>query len=279
MNPIYNRISSFAMKALLYEVSATPKPGLVDRVGSGAHRDMDYFTFIDSTVSLHGTFYACTETGANFCGEPKELLKLLRPIGIDGEREMLKVTKGVNTHKGAIFSLGIICAAAGHLLTESHTTEDLCSYVKKMTVELVQELKNNLSQTAGERLYHNFGVLGIRGEVSLGFPSVRKFGLPIMRKIHSEGILSKNEMLIEILIRLLAHVTDSNVLSRAGLKGLELVQSSAEKSIALGGVYTQEGWYSIVAMDQLFIDENISPGGAADLLAVTAMLYFLETEL
>ncbi len=58
-----------------------------------------------------------------------------------------------------------------------------------------------------------------------------------------------------------------------------MVQSSAKKSIALGGVYTQEGWYSIVAMDQLFIDENISPGGAADLLAVTAMLHFLETEL
>ncbi len=86
-------------------------------------------------------------------------------------------------------------------------------------------------------------------------------------------------MLIEVLISLLAHVTDSNVLSRAGLKGLELVQSSAEKSLALGGVYTQEGWYSIVAMDQVFIDENISPGGAADLLAVTSMLHFLETEL
>lgn len=279
MNPSYSKIASIAMKALLYEVSATPKPGLVDRLGSGAHSDMDYFTFIDSTISLQDTFYACVEAGAKFKGEPKDLLKQLRPIGIEGELQMLKVTKGVNTHKGAIFSLGIICAAAGYLNIQPYSMEDLCSYVKTMAVDLIQELKDSQMNTAGEKLYHDYGVLGIRGEVSLGFPAVRKYGLPTMKKIHSEGILSKNEMLIQVLISLLVHVTDSNVLSRSGLKGLEYAQSSAKKALALGGVYTEEGWYYIVSMDQLFIDENISPGGVADLLAVTTMMYLLENDM
>lgn len=107
-------ISQIAVKSMLLEVSATPKPGLVDRNNSGAHKDMDFNTFIESSVSQVYTFYNCTLEGLKFEGEDnKELLKAIRPAGIEGESKMFNATRGINTHKGLIFSLGIIAAAAG----------------------------------------------------------------------------------------------------------------------------------------------------------------------
>lgn len=280
MHPKLNQIASYATKALLYEVSASPKPGLVDRLGTGAHSDMDYFTFIDSALSLYDTFYACAEVGSQFEGnDPKMLLSLLRPVGMTGEKKMLEATRGVNTHKGAIFSLGILCAVAGkHDLGQCHARQ-LCAYVKRMAEGLTNELKDRNSEkplTAGEKLYKQHGTLGIRGEVEAGFPSVLTYGLPLLEAMVSEGKLDRNAMMIQTLMTLLCHVDDSNVLARKGLEGLELVRTKAATALKLGGAYTDDGRQFIHQMDQDFIEVNISPGGTADLLAVTLMLHFLE---
>lgn len=276
-----NFITMCAMKALLYEVSAAPKPGLVDRLGPGAHDDMDYFTFVDSTLALQETFYECAEAGVNFKGEnPTELLEALRPIGILGEEKMLQATDGVNTHKGAIFSLGILCAAAGRLISESSNAHALCEYVKQMAFGLTKELNTTVrgeALTSGERLYKSSGILGIRGEVEAGFPSVMEFGLPALQSMSTEGLLDRNEIMIQTLIELMYHVDDTNVLSRKGVSGLNYVRNQAKKALELGGVYTEEGWYFIVKLDQEFTEKNISPGGTADMLAVTLMLHFLSS--
>src|SRR5699024_6679000 len=103
-----NKISSMSIKSILYEVAATPKTGLVDRKNSGAHKDMDFFTFINSSSVLGSYFYNCTKAGIEFKGNDyRDLLKDIRPIGMEAEKDMFKATNNINTHKGIIFSQGI----------------------------------------------------------------------------------------------------------------------------------------------------------------------------
>ena len=105
-----------AVRALLYEVTTTPKPGLVDRRNSGSHKDMDVFTFMDSAAALYPYFEDCARTGRETAEQPApETFAALRPLGCEAEGEMLDATGGINTHKGAVFSVGIVCAALGRL--------------------------------------------------------------------------------------------------------------------------------------------------------------------
>ena len=111
-------LAAQAARALMYEVCATPKPGLVDRHNNGSHRDMDIFTFLDSTISLLPYFRQAVEIGQKTAGEnPAATFSRLQEAGIRAEQEMLRATGGVNTHKGAIFSLGCLLGAAGRLWT------------------------------------------------------------------------------------------------------------------------------------------------------------------
>jgi triphosphoribosyl-dephospho-CoA synthase len=283
MNPKLHDIANKAVKALLYEVSATPKPGLVDRENNGAHKDMNFLSFVDSSLVLYKTFYECAESGEVWQGsDGRKLLAEIRPIGIKGEDAMYNVTGGVNTHKGAVFSLGIICAAAGHLsknIEAPMTIEKLLIFIKEMARGLSSELEVAMSKeelTAGERLFKNHGVLGIRGEVEGGFPSVINHGLPELRRMVDEGSLDLNAMMVQLLLVLLTQVNDSNVLARAGLEGLDYVRAHTKKVLELGGMYTTSGIEALRKMDLELTTANISPGGTADLVAVTLMFYLLE---
>ena len=152
---------------MLFEVSATPKPGLVDRNNSGAHKDMDFYTFVESSASLTHTFYQCALNGLKFKGKSlNELMDSIRPIGIEGEKRMFKATKGVNTHKGLIFSLGIISAAAAVEYKETQRlqmdVDKICDKVKDMTKgisdkELGGKTQKNIL-TYGERLFQRYGI-------------------------------------------------------------------------------------------------------------------------
>ncbi len=285
MESTLNFIAHCAVKSLLYEVSASPKPGLVDRFGTGAHKDMDYFTFLDSALVLKDMFYDCAKAGYEFEGDSAQVLfQQLRPIGIMGERRMLQATGGVNTHKGAIFSLGILCAAGGMLKKrgyESIPVSILSDTVKAMTRGVTGELKapkgqRRTKKTSGERQYDEHGVLGIRGEVERGFPSVMEHGLPMLEAELMGGVLNKNDCMLQVLLNLLIHVDDTNVLARFGLEGIEIVRSMTRKALSLGGMHTEEGRAEVHKMDEVFVEKNISPGGTADLLAVTLMFHFLE---
>jgi len=277
-------IEAIALRSLVYEVSATPKPGLVDRNNSGAHSDMDFFTFLDSSCVLGETFYHCTIAGIEHDGDITTLLNEIRPIGLRGEKKMFSITNDVNTHKGLVFSLGILCAAIGYLYQKkpnhNWSSDDICNQVRCMTEGLVdRELKNkefNRQLTYGEELYVKYGITGIRGEVASGFETVRKYGLPIFKELMESEAGSLNDRMVQVLVHLMAHSEDSNILGRHNMEMLERVQNYAKKIIELGGIFSEEGFRAIKELDKWCIKHWVSPGGSADLLAVTIMLYFSE---
>ncbi len=278
-----NYISKLAIKAILYEVSATPKPGLVDRNNSGAHKDMNFFTFIDSSIVLTEYFSKCTESGIEFCGDNyNELLNILRPFGIQAELDMYKATNGVNTHKGIIFSLGLIAASSGLIYKKSRSlsisASDISNTVKKMVKNITMELentkeKNNLSY--GEKLFLRYGIKGIRGEAESGFQTVLKYSLPVLTKLINEG-KSINDIIIHVLLVLMENTQDSNILGRHNMDALYYTKEIAREALSKGGFFTIEGRSFVEKMDRCFIQKNISPGGSADLIAVTLLLYFIE---
>lgn len=104
-----------AIKSILYEVSCTPKPGLIDCANNGAHDDMDYFTFLDSTVSLTPFFYKTVEAGVK-SKSTNTLLLDIREIQEKGEEAMFSATNNINTQKGLLFLISTICTAAGVLI-------------------------------------------------------------------------------------------------------------------------------------------------------------------
>ncbi len=271
---------------MLYEVTASPKPGLVDRENPGAHDDMDIFTFMDSIAALSGYYYDCAKKGLDFKGEDYiSLMEALRPLGIEAEKEMFRATEGVNTHKGMIFSLGILAAGAASIYGETGQEKinhkELARRVEEMTQGICRELEDCLDKpeedlTYGEYLYKNYNMKGIRGEAESGFETVTDFALVTFKNQLKENKGQMNDILVQTLLILMAETEDSNVLGRHDIDTLYYVQERSKKALDLGGILTEEGLNYIREMDRDFIDRNISSGGAADLLSVTLMFYLIE---
>ena len=279
------RIGQSAVTALLYEVSATPKPGLVDRLNSGAHRDMDFFTFMASSAALGPFFFDCARQGAQFEGEdPAALFSLLRNPGKAAERSMFRATGGVNTHKGLIFSLGIISAAAAYCqrddpARQSQQVEHVCNTVSAMTRGIcareLGQTESGRKPTYGEQLYREYGMKGVRGEAESGFATVRTHTLPVLNGLLSYGKYSLNDSLVQTLLHLIAVNDDTNIAARGGPGALRYAKEYAAQVLAVGGALTPHGMEAVHQMDRDFIERNISPGGSADLLAVTVMFHLL----
>ncbi|EOI5728278.1 triphosphoribosyl-dephospho-CoA synthase CitG [Cronobacter malonaticus] len=259
-------VPSLAVAALYAELNLTPKPGLVDRANSGAHQDMDHALFVASIRAIAPWLRVFYQQGAQDAGlAESEMLRRLRPAGLACEQAMFSATGGVNTHKGGIFSLGLLCAAAGRLAAQGEplTPIALCMTVSAMTRGMVaRELAHGRrAATAGERLYRQFGLTGARGEVESGFATVRRHVLPFWQCAQGERGLQ------QALLRLMAVNPDTNLASRGGLEGLRYVQAYASGLLA-------RGWddEALWAMDRALIARNLSPGGSADLLAVSWLL-------
>ena len=277
-----DRIGACAVEAMLYEVSATPKPGLVDRANNGAHHDMDFFTFMSSAAALRGSFDAFARIGVQHQAGPlHEMLPALQQAGRTAEQQMFALTQGVNTHKGMIFSLGMLAGAAGRLAAqgETLTAEKLCRSVAALctgiTAAAYAGIREQGQLTKGEAMYLKYGVTGVRGEVENGFPTVRRTGLPVCRELREKG-LAINDVLVGTLIALIAENQDTNILGRHDLETLQAVQQAAKDVLALGSVGTEAGRRAICRMDEEFIERYISPGGSADLVAATHFLYEME---
>jgi len=277
-------IARRAQQALLYEVSASPKPGLVDRFGPGAHKDMDFFTFMASSAALGPYFQTCAFEGQEFSGDdPRRLFQSLRVVGARAETAMFEATGGVNTHKGLVFSLGIICAAAAGCMKKSNTgkadIEDICAMAAMMTEGLCNRelagMKKEEGLTYGERLYRQYGFKGIRGEVESGFITVRRHALPALQKAKAQNTLSLNDCYLQTLLQLMAVNEDTNIAARFDAGKLQYVRQYAQKVLDAGGMFTRLGGEMLHEMDTKFTMENISPGGSADLLAVTIMFDLL----
>ncbi|MEI7367956.1 triphosphoribosyl-dephospho-CoA synthase CitG [Pectobacterium sp. 1950-15] len=263
--------------ALTMEVMLTPKPGLVDRANNGAHRDMDVALFQTSIQAISPWFRQFTDAGYQHANTPlAQLLSQVRPIGIACEQAMLSATKGVNTHKGGIFAFGLLCTAAGWLAGrgEPVTQRSLCDSVAAMCHDLVRnELETCAgAATAGEYLYQRHGLTGARGEAASGFNTVCQYALPALQQAIAAGADDETALLHTLLV-LMAHNPDTNVVSRGGMDGLVFVQNYAQK-LLVGPLDRQ----ALIKMDDALIARNLSPGGSADLLALTWLLYHYPAE-
>ena len=272
-------LGALAAKALLYEVCTTPKPGLVDRSNNGSHRDMDVFTFLDSTAALLPYFEEAVRLGMETRNlPPQETFRRLRQAGAAGERAMFRATGGVNTHKGAVFTLGTVCAAAGRLWTAEGFSKDLDAALAlcgEMSAQAVQEdfeaIRREGANTTGQRLYLEHVLEGIRGELSRGLPAVAQIGLPTLRRRLEAGD-SMEQAGVQVLLALMAQVVDTNLIARGGLEGQQWAMEQA-KNLTQDRAVSQE---KAEKLDRALIERNLSPGGCADLLAITYFLEFLS---
>lgn len=259
-------IPQLAEEALWQELTLTPKPGLVDRRNNGAHRDMDYGLFTRSIAAIAPWLTRFAEHGFAQGEQPAHgQLCRLRPMGIACEQAMYHATDGVNTHKGGVFALGLLCFAGGRLYRrgERLSADNLCREVSELCQGLVaKELATcHQATTAGERQYQQYGLTGARGEAEQGFITLRQHVLPywyqepVERRLH------------HALLRLMAVNPDSNLVSRGGIAGLNYVQHYAQKLL-------KTGWDndSLSLMDDDLITRHLSPGGSADLLSVAWVL-------
>lgn len=272
------KIAALACRALLYEVCTTPKPGLVDRFNSGSHKDMDIFTFMDSASALWPYFETCAGIGRETASlPPAETFHQLRQAGRSAESHMFAATKGVNTHKGAIFSMGIVCGALGRLPQEGWSDSDrildLCAEMTRgLSVSDFAGITKETASTNGQRLYLQYGITGIRGQIEEGLPAVRKAGLPVLKEGIARG-LSLNDAGCAALLSLMVNSTDTNLIARSSLSTQQETVKTVKALLEINPYPDQD---TLIRIDQEFIKKNLSPGGSADLLAICYLLYFLQ---
>lgn len=262
-------IGRAAVRALHTEAETTPKPGLVDRRNNGSHPDMDLALLKKSADALEDYFTACAQTGMEF-SDAGEIFPPLQAAGLEAERRMLEATGGVNTHKGAIFTLGLLCAAAGHLrFRDTLTVESICRTAEVIASEAVQTHFENLTRdnvvTFGEKLYLQTGIRGIRGEAADGFPSILNAALPCLEGRLAEG-MSMNDACVRTLLSLLAQVDDTTLIRRGGTEIVAPVREAAKALLNADDA-------AIEALDDEFIRRNLTCGGCADLLAGACFLH------
>lgn len=276
------KLSQLAIQALIMEVTVNPKPGLVDPVSPGPHPDMDVFTFITSAMSLQPYFKQAAQLGsqAGLQAGPS-LFEQLRVIGKRAETNMFAATHGVNTHKGAIFSLGIIVAAAGATIDVASNirSNQIFAITKKMLTGVLESDFKHLSHrnpeslTAGERQFLQYGKTGIRGEAAAGFPTVSQLALPFLRQTTGPTM----DRLLDTLIKIAGATSDSNLIKRAGTPAItEWMNEQSRQYFARGGSQTTAGQAFLRELNQVFLERGLSLGGSADLLILTIYFGLLE---
>lgn len=277
------KLSSFATKALLHEVSLSPKPGLVDRFDSGSHSDMDYSTFLNSTAVLSVYFSDIVDYACSF--SDKEMLNALpqlRTFGLEMERDMFEETNGVNTHKGAIFLLVFSVFISAYLkYRKNYSHDNFISLIKYLNKGVVSRELENMSgeggKTHGEKCYSKFGTnaVGIRGEVEDGLPMVFKFSLKEISKELSKyrNITDKalNAALSRALLVIMSENNDTNILFRKGYDILNEFKNKSKKCLREKNL--DKNYTELLDFCQA---QKISPGGAADLLALSLYIFYVD---
>jgi triphosphoribosyl-dephospho-CoA synthase len=269
-------IGRLAIRSLYREVALAPKPGLVSPDSQGSHADMDYTTFLRSLQALRPYFPAITQCGLRHPGFPA-----LQVFGIGTEVAMLAATNGVNTHRGAIFNLGLLCAAAGWLIADGElpSAQSACE-----TVQIIwgsEILAGLVTQSAAEAQSHGlivasrYGSGGARHEAAAGFPAAMEVGLPAYRRALAASGDSELAA-VQTLFALMAELEDTNLLWRGGREGLAYGRRAAADFLASGGVFAEDWREHARAIDLDFVAHRLSPGGSADLLGVTLFLAELD---
>jgi triphosphoribosyl-dephospho-CoA synthase len=198
----------------------------------------------------------------------------LAEIGRAAERAMFKATQGSNTHKGAIWILGLLVAAAAR--GEGQSAREIVA-VAGSIARLHDRAQPELI-THGGIVRNLYGVAGARGEAANGFPHVNQFGLPTLRDRRARKALEE-VCRLDALLSVMAELDDTCVLYRGGVEALGAVKSGAQAVLVAGGYGSRNGRQKMRELDRELIRRHISPGGSADLLAATIFLDAVEREL
>jgi triphosphoribosyl-dephospho-CoA synthase len=265
-----------AVAALVAEATLTPKPGLVDLRGAGAHDDMDVETLLRSAESLRETFAALADAGVGQA--PSQALReRLAEIGRVGESRMLAVTGGVNTHRGAIWALGlVVAAAAGAPAADADAILARAAAIAGFDDRYVPRPLTPTAATPGSRARARYRVAGAGGEAQAGFPHAAS-ALATLRRGTAADV-SVPEARLDALLTVIAELDDTCLLNRGGLDGLRRAQAGASRVLSLGGVVTPAGARALEDLDAALTGARLSPGGSADLLALAVLLHSLESD-
>ncbi|KWA25109.1 triphosphoribosyl-dephospho-CoA synthase MdcB [Burkholderia territorii] len=266
------RIAELAERSLVLEIDTYPKPGLVSHVDTGSHADMDAATFARSAAVLRPYFAELAAAGARDAD-----MSVLRKIGLRAEHAMLAATGGVNTHRGAIFGLGLLCAAAGRRTAPGAAgrTMTLGAFVaQRWGTEILGGPR--LPDSHGERASCRYGVGGARREAADGFPTVYSVGLPALRRAQHRVPDDPEAARVDACFALIAALDDTNLLHRGGQAGLDFARATARAFVARGGIRARDWRLRAVAAHRAFVARRLSPGGAADLLAMSVFVDAIE---
>lgn len=265
------RLSSFALRAILCEISLTPKPGLVDKFSNGSHADMDFQTFINSSAAISGWFEELFEAGLNFKNDDlTKALPVIRNIGLQMESEMFRVTNHVNTQKGIIFLMGLSLFSCGRLYAEGARFET--QIFRRIVQDICKDLvRKELMDTArsknshGEVVFQKYGISGARGEAESGFETVFEMGLPQLAGM----VHMNNQDLTNCFLSIASKNEDTNILYRCGPDVLKAFQKLCKNAL---DNFNDKNYAAIGEFCQ---QKGISPGGSADLLAVSIFLWLM----
>ncbi|WP_336353248.1 triphosphoribosyl-dephospho-CoA synthase [Pseudomonas atacamensis] len=264
-----DRLADLAVDALIDEADLSPKPALVDRRGNGAHTDLHLGLMHASALALWPAFKELAEAALEIGEVGVPLREAIGRIGREGEQAMLVTTNGVNTHRGAIWALGLLVTAAA-LQPKSIA---LCA----ARLALLDDRYAPTPLSHGAQVAQRYGARGAREEAQLGFPSVLQRGLPQLHKSRANGHGEQNARL-DALLAIMTELADTCVLYRAGEPGLQAMQAGAQAVLDAGGSASLSGRRRLHELDQQLIALNASPGGAADLLAATLLLDRIERD-
>lgn len=267
------QLADLAVQALIDEADLSPKPALVDRRSNGAHRDLDLRLMHASAWSLWTTFHAMAAAGCKAGQVSQALRETAGYLGREGEAQMLAVTGGVNTHRGAIWALGLLVTAA--TLVPPRARLSLVALHAARLARLDDHRAPPPPSSNGEQACRRYGVRGARAEAQAGFPGVLAHGLPQLRRSRRAGF-DENHARLDALLAIMAQLEDTCVLHRAGLEGLACMQYGARMVLEAGGSATLAGRRRLRELELGLLELNASPGGAADLLAATLFLDRLE---
>ncbi|TXT40853.1 MAG: triphosphoribosyl-dephospho-CoA synthase [Comamonadaceae bacterium] len=261
-----------AVRALYAEISLEPKPGLVSFRDCGSHVDMDGSTFLRSLFALRGYFPRIAQAGAQGAS-----FAVLQSLGKAAEVRMLAATGGVNTHRGAVFGLGLLCASAGQLqaqglpLTPMTVRAVLLSTWGDALAERAKATRLAMPISNGQRVTQRYGLRSAGDEAAQAFPTLFDTTLPALQAALASGA-SARAARVQALLATMAVLDDTNVVHRGGLEGLRFVQSSARRFLDMGGIRQADWLIQVRSMHADFVQRSLSPGGAADVLASACWL-------
>lgn len=246
-------VADLAERALRLELDTTPKPGLVDRQDNGAHKDMDYALMSKSISALRPYLTRLALESAKDIDPVK-----IKEIGIEAEKAMLKATGGVNTHKGALFCIGLSVAAASNLASATGSVE---AYSFKELVSRAASEIPSARGTHGAEAKRSFKAVGALENARAAYPELFADWLPYYRSLEGDPFRCH-----KTLLHIMTTLDDTNILHRRGAEGLAHAEAEAARLLE---DFSESG---LSSLNKDFIRENISPGGSADMLSLTIFI-------